>query len=109
MGRPKGEFNPAFSLAPVAKRLSELLGTDVKFAKDIIGDDAKTKAAALKDGEVERVSILSHKGHPCRVENPWPGKSVKVSYEYGRPDEVHFGEYLNIELYKEEHAELFRI
>ena len=44
-----------------------------------------------------------------RVENPWPGKSVKVSYEYGRPDEVHFGEYLNIELYKEEHAELFRI
>ena len=66
-------------------------------------------SAALKDGEVERVSILSHKGHPCRVENPWPGKSVKVSYEYGRPDEVHFGEYLNIELYKEEHAELFRI
>ncbi|MFR5152759.1 MAG: hypothetical protein ACLTER_27355 [Ruminococcus sp.] len=43
------------------------------------------------------------------MENPWPGKSVKVSYEYGRPDEVHFGEYLNIELYKEEHAELFRI
>ena len=66
-------------------------------------------SAALKDGEVERVSILSHKGHPCRVENPWPGKSVKVSYEYGRPDEVHFVEYLNIELYKEEHAELFRI
>ena len=64
-------------------------------------------SAVLKDGEVERVTILSHKGHPCRVENPWPGKSVKVSYEYGRPDEVHFGEYLNIELYKEEHAELF--
>ena len=66
-------------------------------------------SAVLKDGEVERVTILSHKGHPCRVKNPWPGKSVKVSYEYGRPDEVHFGEYLNIELYKEEHAELFRI
>ena len=63
-------------------------------------------SAALKNGEVERVTILSHKGHPCRIENPWPGKSVKVSYEYGRPDEVHFGEYLNIELHKEEHAEL---
>ena len=54
MGKPKGEPEDAekFTLAPVAKRLSELLGTDVKFAKDIIGDDAKTKAAALKDGEV---------------------------------------------------------
>ena len=63
-------------------------------------------SAALKNGEVERVTILSHKGHPCRIKNPWSGKSVKVSYEYGRPDEVHFGEYINIELYKEEHAEL---
>lgn len=54
MGKPKGEPEDAekFTLAPVAKRLSELLGADVKFAKDIIGDDAKTKAAALKDGEV---------------------------------------------------------
>ena len=42
-------------------------------------------------------------------EKPMARKSVKVSYEYGRPNEVHFGEYLNIELYKEEHAELFRI
>lgn len=64
-------------------------------------------SAALKNGEVERVTILSHKEHPCRIENPWPGKPVKVSYEYGRPNEVHFGEYINIELHKEEHAELF--
>ena len=54
MGKPKGEPEDAekFTLAPVAKRLSELLDTDVKFAKDTIGQDAKTKAAALKDGEV---------------------------------------------------------
>ena len=54
MGKPKGEPEDAekFTLAPVAKRLTELLGTEVKFAKDIIGQDAKTKAAALKDGEV---------------------------------------------------------
>jgi phosphoglycerate kinase len=52
LGRPKGEFNPKYSLAPVAKRLSELLGKEVKFAKDVIGDDAKALAAGLKNGEV---------------------------------------------------------
>ncbi|MGI5959070.1 MAG: phosphoglycerate kinase [Massiliimalia sp.] len=52
LGRPKGEFKPEFSLAPVAKRLSELLGKEVVMAKDVIGEDAKAKAAALKDGEV---------------------------------------------------------
>ncbi len=54
MGKPKGEPEDAvkFTLAPVAKRLSELLGVDVAFAKDTIGDDAKAKAAALKNGEV---------------------------------------------------------
>src|SRR5699024_1363876 len=52
LGRPKGEFNMQFSLAPVAKRLSELLGKDVVAASDIIGDDAKGKVAALKDGDV---------------------------------------------------------
>ena len=52
LGRPKGEFNPEFSLAPVAKRLGELLGQDVKMAKDVVGDSAKKLAASLKDGEV---------------------------------------------------------
>ncbi|MDD2649132.1 MAG: phosphoglycerate kinase, partial [Eubacteriales bacterium] len=45
MGRPKGEFNMKYSLAPVAKRLSELLGKPVAMAADVIGDDAKAKAA----------------------------------------------------------------
>ncbi len=52
MGRPKGEFNMKYTLAPVAKRLSEYLGKEVVLAKDVIGDDAKAKAAALKDGDV---------------------------------------------------------
>jgi phosphoglycerate kinase len=52
LGRPKGEFNMKYSLAPIAKRLSELLGKDVKMAKDVIGDDAKALAASLKDSDV---------------------------------------------------------
>ena len=52
LGRPKGEFNMKYSLAPVANRLSELLGIDVALAADVVGDDAKAKTSALKDGEV---------------------------------------------------------
>ncbi len=52
LGRPKGEFLPEFSLAPVAARLSELLGKEVKMAKDVVGDDAKALAAALENGDV---------------------------------------------------------
>ncbi|MEA4823544.1 MAG: phosphoglycerate kinase [Clostridiaceae bacterium] len=52
LGRPKGQFNEKYSLAPVAKRLSELLGCDVAMAKDVIGDSAKACIDALKDGDV---------------------------------------------------------
>lgn len=52
LGRPKGEFNPKFSLKPVAKRLSELLGQEIKMADDVIGESAKAITASLKDGEV---------------------------------------------------------
>ncbi len=52
LGRPKGKVNPAMSLRPVAKHLEGLLGTPVQFAADCIGDDARSKAAALKPGEV---------------------------------------------------------
>ncbi len=52
LGRPKGEFKPEFSLAPVSKELSKLLGKEVIMAKDVIGEDAKTKASNLKNGEV---------------------------------------------------------
>lgn len=52
MGRPKGEFNMKYSLAPVAERISEILGCEVAMATDVIGEDAKAKAAALNDGDV---------------------------------------------------------
>ncbi len=52
LGRPKGEFKPEFSLAPVAVRLGELLGKEVKMAKDVVGESAQALAADLKEGEV---------------------------------------------------------
>ena len=52
LGRPKGAPDPQFSLAPVAARLGELLGTTVPLAADVAGDDARAKAAALADGDV---------------------------------------------------------
>lgn len=54
LGKPKGEPLPELSLAPVAKRLSELLEKEVKFAKDdnVVGDNAKTAVAAMNDGDV---------------------------------------------------------
>ncbi len=52
LGRPKGEFNPEFSMAPVAECLSKYLGQEVKLAKDVVGDSAHELASSLKDGEV---------------------------------------------------------
>ncbi len=52
LGRPKGEWLPEFSFAPVAARLSELLGCEVRMSKDVIGEDAKDISATLKEGEV---------------------------------------------------------
>lgn len=52
LGRPKGEFKEEFSLKPVAKELSRLLGKDVVMANDVIGPDAKNKAENLKNGEI---------------------------------------------------------
>lgn len=62
MGRPKGEFNMKYSLAPVAAKISEYLGKPVVMAKDVIGEDAKAKAAALKDGDVMLIeNVRFHK------------------------------------------------
>ena len=52
MGKPKGEFKPELSLQVVADRLSELLGQTVIMAKDVAGEDAQAKAAALQEGQV---------------------------------------------------------
>lgn len=52
LGRPKGEYKPEYSLAPVAKELSKLLGKEVIMANDVVGEDATSKASNLKEGEV---------------------------------------------------------
>lgn len=61
-GRPKGEFNPAYSLAPVAAHLGKLLGRDIPIASDVIGEDAHAKADALKDGDIMLIeNVRFHK------------------------------------------------
>ena len=52
LGRPKGKPVPKMSLAPAAKQLGKLIGKDVSFATDTVGEDAKSKVAALSDGDV---------------------------------------------------------
>ncbi len=62
LGRPKGEFNMKYSLAPVAEYLSKALGQEVKMAKDVVGESAKSIAASLQDGEVEMIeNVRFHK------------------------------------------------
>ncbi|MDY0811834.1 phosphoglycerate kinase [Kitasatospora purpeofusca] len=58
LGRPKGEPDPQFSLAPVAVRLGEILGRPVAFATDTVGESAKATVAALADGEVTLLENL---------------------------------------------------
>ncbi len=67
LGRPKGEFNMKYSLAPVAKRLSEKLGFEVKLAKDVIGPDAKKLAAEVKPGEA--ILLENVRFHPEEEKN----------------------------------------
>lgn len=58
LGRPKGTVDPAYSLAPVAKRLGELLGSPVAFASDTVGESARSAVAGLQDGEVALLENL---------------------------------------------------
>jgi phosphoglycerate kinase len=58
LGRPKGAPDPAFSLAPVAARLGELLGTEVAFATDTVGESARGTVAGLADGQVALLENL---------------------------------------------------
>jgi phosphoglycerate kinase len=58
LGRPQGKVDPAYSLAPVATRLGELLGTEVVFARDTVGESAKAAVAGLRDGDVALLENL---------------------------------------------------
>lgn len=70
LGRPKGEYKPEFSLAPVAKRLSEYLGVEVKLAEDaeVVGPNAKVMAAELKDGEVMLLENVRYRAEETKNE-----------------------------------------
>ena len=67
LGRPKGEPDPASSMAAVGTRLQELLSTEVLTASDVVGEDAKAKAAALKPGQVLLLENL--RWHPGETKN----------------------------------------
>jgi len=70
LGRPKGEKKPEFSLAPVAKKFSELLGREVKMAPDCIGKEVQEMAENLSDGEVLLLeNVRYYKGETDNDEN----------------------------------------
>ena len=60
LGRPKGQVNPKYSLAPVAKRLGELLGTEIKFATDVVGSSAVEVSRSLTDGQIALVENVRY-------------------------------------------------
>lgn len=70
LGRPKGEYKPEFSLAPVAAKLSEYLGIEVKLAEDpeVVGENAKAIAADLKDGEVMLLENVRYRAEETKNE-----------------------------------------
>jgi len=76
LGRPKGEVNPKYSLKPVADRLTELLGVDVKMAEDVVGESAKNLAKNLKDREV---MLIENVRFDAREEQNDPGFSKELA------------------------------
>ncbi|MBP3653583.1 MAG: phosphoglycerate kinase, partial [Clostridia bacterium] len=94
LGRPKGEFNMKYSLAPVAKRLSEKLGFEVKLAKDVIGEDAKALAAAVEPGkaillENVRFHAEEEKNDPAFAKELASMAEIYVSDAFGTVHRAH--------------------
>ena len=79
LGRPKGQPDPAFSLAPVAERLSELLGAPVAFAADTVGPASREVVAALADGEV---ALLENVRFDARETSKAPAERAALAAEY---------------------------
>ncbi|HEX5906495.1 MAG TPA: phosphoglycerate kinase, partial [Propionibacteriaceae bacterium] len=73
LGRPKGQVNPKYSLAPAAKRLSELLGAEVKLAKDVVGESAQSVVESLSNGDVGMLENVRYE----------PGEESKDDAERG--------------------------
>ena len=94
LGKPKGEWKEKLSLAPVAVRLSELLDQEVVFAKDVIGEDAQKKAAALKPGQIlllenTRFHIEEEKNDPAFAKQLASFADLFVSDAFGSVHRAH--------------------
>lgn len=94
LGRPKGQFNMDFSLAPVAARLSEKLGFEVKLAKDVIGPDAKRLAAEVEPGraillENVRFHAEEEKNDPAFAKELASMAELYVSDAFGTVHRAH--------------------
>ena len=94
LGKPKGEWKTKLSLAPVAQRLSELLGQEVIFAKDIVGEDARAKAAALQGGQIMLLENLrfdprEEKNDPSFAEELASMAELYVSDAFGTVHRAH--------------------
>ena len=94
LGKPKGEWKAKLSLAPVAQRLSELLRQEVIFAKDIVGEDAKAKAAALQGGQIMLLENLrfdprEEKNDPSFAEELASMAELYVSDAFGTVHRAH--------------------
>lgn len=94
LGKPKGEWKPKLSLEPVAEHLSKLLDRPVIFANDIIGEDAKAKAAALKPGEIMllqnlRYDIREEKNDPEFAKELASLADIYVSDAFGTVHRAH--------------------
>ncbi|CAN5354052.1 phosphoglycerate kinase [soil metagenome] len=83
LGRPDGEPDPKYSLAPVARRLGELLGKPVAFATDTVGDDARAAVAALGDGDVVVLENLRFHPHETSKDDSDRRDFAKKLAEFG--------------------------
>ena len=82
LGRPKGERKEKYSLAPVRTKLAELLGTEVRWADDCVGEQAEAKAAALKPGEVLLVENLRFHAGEEKNDSAFAGQLRKLADFY---------------------------
>ena len=94
LGKPKGEVRPELSLAPVAERLSQLLGQEVIFARDIVGEDARTKAAVLQPGQIMLLENLrfdkgEEKNDPAFAKQLADLAEIYVSDAFGTVHRAH--------------------
>jgi 3-phosphoglycerate kinase len=82
LGRPKGEAKPEFSLAPVARRLSELLGEEVAFVDDCIGEKVEAAVSRLKDGDVLVLENVRFHNGETKNDPDFAAKLAALADEY---------------------------